>query len=192
MSRFISLEIVLLIVALIFGTLWIRNPQGNYEPYLAVLGLSLTTIEVFRRKPKRNSETVTAAADRETSGKNGEPAKFSPITVKEIVQAINSAPPFQKNEVSQSYIGIKVDWIGYLKEAEAHGDSARVNLSVDRNAIVGHSIWFNVKVSTIPEIRTLRRKSTVRVIGEISDASGAGLSVQLKPLTVEVVERNEA
>jgi hypothetical protein len=116
---------------------------------------------------------------------------LSKITVKEIVEAINAAPPFQKDQIAKQYNGIKVKWTGYLKEAKEDyrdKESVRVNLNVERDEIVGYSFWFTVKVAKIPEIRALKRKSAICVVGEIVSASGEGLCVDLKPNTVEVVE----
>lgn len=117
--------------------------------------------------------------------------QLSKITVKEIVEAINAAPPFQKDQVAKQYNGIKVKWTGYLKEAKEDfydKKSVRVNLNVKRDTIIGHSFWFTEKIAKVPEIRALKRDSAICVFGEILGASGEGLCVYLKPITVEVLE----
>ncbi len=43
-------EIVLLIVALIIGAFWIKQPDANYEPILVFLSFLLPMLEVARRK----------------------------------------------------------------------------------------------------------------------------------------------
>jgi len=121
----------------------------------------------------------------------GPVTKLSQITVKEIIEAINSAPPFQKNRIAEQYNGIKVKWTGYLKEAKEDfrdKESVLVNLNVNRDTIIGHSFWFTEKLAKLPEIRTLKRESEICVVGEILSSSGDGLCVDLKPITVEVLE----
>jgi len=115
---------------------------------------------------------------------------ISKVTVNEIIDAINSAPPFQKDQIAKQYNGIKVKWTGYLNEAREHSqdkESVRVQLNVNRDEIVGYSFWFTEKVAKIPDIRTLSRKSPVSVIGEIVSATGDGLCVDLKPIVIEVL-----
>ena len=52
----ISVEIFLLLTGIVLGFLWINNPTGNFEPYLAVIGLILTCFEMLRRKNKIKNE----------------------------------------------------------------------------------------------------------------------------------------
>lgn len=194
-NKFLSLEIVLLITAIVLGVFWIQNPSGNYEPYLAVIGLIMAALEILRRKSRETNKDDLLASDNkgnisELSVKE-QAINMSRITVEEIVGTINSAPPFQKEEISKKYVGIKVKWIGYLREAKEDyqdKDSVRVNLNIDKNKMSGYSFWFTEKVSKFPEIRTLKSMSAIRVTGEIISASGEGLFVDLKPLAIEVVK----
>lgn len=116
---------------------------------------------------------------------------LSKITVKEIVESINVAPPFQKEQISKQYNGIKVNWIGYLRdvmEDPRDKECARVNLTINQDTFIGDSFWFSEKIVNFPEIRTLKRGSAVRVVGVILSASGDGLCVDLKPMAIEVLE----
>jgi hypothetical protein len=172
----IALEILGLLGGVVLGVLWAKNPSGNYEPYLALLGSALALLEVSRRKSKRRKDDV---------------GNLSPITVKEIVDAINSAPPFQRADISKKYNGVRVNWTGYLREAREDYRSAgrvRVNLNIDPDSIVGYSFWFTEAVANFPEVRTLKRKSCLDVVGEIVGASGDGLYVDLKPIKITVLQ----
>ena len=117
-------------------------------------------------------------------------ASLSDITVKEIVDSINSAPPFQKEQISKQYNGIAVKWIGHLREATEDPrdkESVRVNLTINPDTFIGDSFWFSEKMENFPEIRMLKRGSAVSVLGEIQSASGPGLCVDLKPIAIEVL-----
>jgi len=129
----------------------------------------------------------------ETSETNGR--EFSPITVKEIVSAINSAPPFQRDEVSKKYGGISVRWHGYLWEARTSYDdkeSVDVNLNVSQGFASSHSFWFKEKLTSFPHIQTLPRGAKIEVIGTIASASGPGMSVTLAPLSIRVLATSPA
>lgn len=115
------------------------------------------------------------------------------ITTKEIVDSINSAPPFQMEQIAEQYKGIFVKWTGHLKEVitdPLDKEAVRVNLSINQDTFKGDSFWFSEKVTNFPEIRSLKRGSTVRVVGEILSASGPGLCVDLKPISIEILENN--
>jgi hypothetical protein len=119
-------------------------------------------------------------------------AQPSPITVEEIVETINRAPPFQREELSRKYSGIGVEWTGYLRDI--HEDfrdkqSVRVNLYVDKSRPSAYSFWFTQKVATLPDIRTLTQHSEIRVKGKILSASGPGMCVDLEPNEIYVVDR---
>lgn len=140
---------------------------------------------------QHTGESSNSNADVSSDSSASTVMKPAPITVPEIVEAINSAPPFQKDFIAQQYKGIVVKWTGYLKEAQEDfrdKASVRVNLNVERDTIVGPSFWFTDKTARFPEIRTLKRTTAICVVGEILSASGAGLYVDLKPISVEVLK----
>ncbi|MEX2516195.1 MAG: hypothetical protein WD572_04665 [Gammaproteobacteria bacterium] len=187
LTKLIALEIILILSGLALGLLWSQDPKGNYEPYIVVVTLILGAIEVWRRKNKETHEYKPECSIGATD--------ISPITVGEIIHAINTAPPFQKEEMSEKYNGIKVDWIGYLKEAKQDYrgiNNVRVNLNIKRNDIVGNSIWFTENITKFPDIRSLNRESKIRVIGKIISASGDGLCVEVKPSKIEILARENA
>jgi len=147
----------------------------------------IAAIEIWRRKSKESHKPLSELNSTNTG--------ISPVTVDEIIDAINSAPPFQKDEISKKYAGIKVNWVGYLKKADQDyrdKNSIRVNLNANKNDIFSNSIWFTEQVSKFPDIRTLKEESAIRVMGEIISASGAGLYVEVKPIEIEVLARDSA
>lgn len=206
-SIIILIEVFLLTASVFLALLWAAYPDKNYEPYLAISTVMLAVAEFIRRKffAEESKSSFASTNDLPISvGKDalqGElqevvftrPAPpISSITVREIVDAINSAPPFQKADISKKYNGIIVRWTGFLRQAHedyANKNCARVNLNVEKESIIGFSFWFVIKINEFPEIKTLNKMSEISVLGEIESASGDGLCVTLKPIKVEVVNR---
>lgn len=117
--------------------------------------------------------------------------RISEITVNEIIESINTSAPLMKEEMEKKYNGIRVKWTGYLKTAEMNGDNeVRINMNVEKNTIIGYSIWFTEKINKIPEIKTLPKDSKIIILGDIISASGAGISVTLKPIEIEIIRNN--
>lgn len=114
------------------------------------------------------------------------------ITVEEIIYAVLAAPPLQQKDVEKIFIGVEVEWIGFLNGAKVVGSNppqARVILHTDNNRIVPFRIFFSVDVEAKPEWKSLNRNSKVRVRGRISAVLSEGLGVELDPSEVDVVER---
>lgn len=144
--------------------------------------------------PQYNAHVVPANSKDPSLNKVDEKNKaISNLTVEEIVTAINSAPPYQKDEISKKYIGIRVDWVGYLKdvmEDPRDKQKVKVNFNVSSQAIIGYSFWLSENPENFPEIRVLKRESPIRVVGDIESASGDGLCVTLKPISIGVIKND--
>lgn len=144
--------------------------------------------------PQHSAHVVLANGKAPSLNKVDEKNKaISNLTVEEIVAAINSAPPYQKDEISKKYIGIRVDWVGYLKDVmEDPRDKQKVmvNFNVNSQAIIGHSFWLSENPESFPEIRVLKRESPIRVVGDIESANGDGLCVTLKPISIGVIKND--
>lgn len=115
----------------------------------------------------------------------------SNISVKDIVEAVRGNPLMQRDEASRNYTGIPVDWIGYLRSAEVDfrdKSRVRVNLIIDKHAIADYSIWFSIDSMRVPELKVLRRNSKLRVTGTVIGVAPSGLSVDLEPTDVEVLD----
>jgi hypothetical protein len=116
---------------------------------------------------------------------------YSPIGVAEIVSAINSAPPYQRDELSKKYNGVVVRWQGYLREARTSfhdSESVTVNLNIAPGKAVGNSFWFTEKLASFPDIKTLPVGAKLEVVGKIMGASGPGISVTIEPASIRVLD----
>lgn len=114
------------------------------------------------------------------------------ISVKEIVETVRAAPPLQQQDTAKNYVGLDVEWTGYLKTAgPAYGNpkEVQVNLNAHKNQVVDYSIWFNIELDKIPEFRLLHEESKIKVRGRITSVSVPGLSVNLNPKEVVILER---
>lgn len=183
-------EAVLLLSALILGILWIKDPGGTFEPYLAFIGTILMVLEVIRRNRKKVSlENSTENGHVLTKPEEHTTFRISEITVNEIVEEINSSPPFQKDSVSKRYNGIGVNWFGYLDVASpsyGDGNKVTVKLRTAENLMDSYYIWFDINLADLPEVQFLKNGAGIRIKGEIIRASGEGLCVTLKPVEVVV------
>jgi hypothetical protein len=114
------------------------------------------------------------------------------ISVREIVDAVRVAPPLQQTSAANPYVGVQVEWVGYLKSAEQTVDStnrAQVNLNVSRDKVIDYSIWFSADLSALPELRLLHQDSKLRVKGQIVSVNVPGISVSLDASEVVILER---
>jgi hypothetical protein len=162
---------------------------------LALIGLAFAFetprnmfLRFFRLKSRRPESPATFDGAVET--RDVPPAPLPVLDAREIVRTINGAPPFQQAELSHQYNGIDVDWCGYLKDARPDWedkDSVRVNLALTPKIYSGETIWFTRKISAMPEIRTLKQGSKIRVKGKIIGASGPGIYVTVEATEVEVL-----
>ncbi|TWH98767.1 hypothetical protein IP90_03280 [Luteimonas cucumeris] len=48
-------EAIFIVAAAIIIGMWINDPKGSYEPYLALFGIGIPAIEIFRRVAKRHA-----------------------------------------------------------------------------------------------------------------------------------------
>lgn len=114
------------------------------------------------------------------------------LSVGEIIAAVKTAAPLQKSDVARNYVGIAIDWTGYLRSAEEESQDPkliRVNLVVDKADVVPNSIWFTISRDEVPELKVLHENSKLGVSGRIVSVSAQGLSVTVEPAHVRVLER---
>lgn len=163
--------------------------------------LNIPTEELHRKSAKNTAIDLSTQYSVQVIPANDKPPhknnvdeknkSISNLTVEEIVTAINSAPPYQKDDISNKYTGIRVEWIGYLKDVRVDPRDKKkvmVNFNINRQKIIGYSFWLSENLDNFPEIRILRRESPIRVIGDIESASGSGLSVTLKPISIDIIK----
>jgi hypothetical protein len=193
--NFVAVELILLLTALVFAILWIVYPKENYEPFTVIPILLTGFLEVKRRFFNKGKGSIIEAqiANKEGThdGEEITTKRISEITVREIINSINTSAPLMKEEMERKYNGIRVKWTGYLKTARMNGQNkVEVNMNVEKNSIIGNSIWFTEKIEKIPEIRTLAEGSKICVLGDIISASGAGISVTLKPIDIVIIRED--
>jgi hypothetical protein len=176
------------IVAAVVGW-WPREKRGRRKTPVSPKQSESDSIDI----PNKNNYVSLDVVVNKEKMIESSTRSLSKITVKEIVELINSVPPFQKDQIANQYKGIAVKWAGYLKEAmedPRDKESVRVNLTINQDTLIGYSFWFSEKVANFPEIRTLKRGSAISVLGEIQGASGPGLCVDLKPIAIERLENH--
>ena len=187
---FVAIEFILLAIAIIFGVLWIAYPENNYEPFTVIPVLFIGVLEIIKRSFSKRKSINKVQIENSKEKENEEvipEKKISNITVDEIINTINTSAPLMKEEMEKKYNGIRVKWTGYLKTAKMAGqDKVRVNINIEKDSIIGKSIWFTENIEKIPEIKTLEKESEICVLGDIISASGAGISVTLKPVDIEI------
>ena len=167
---------------------WMKGAIALWVVVGAILAGGLI---VLRPAPKTPIPPPQAAAPVTGSPLTGSTATAS-LSVGEIVAAVNTAPPLQKSDVARNYVGIAIDWTGYLRSAEEEFQDPkliRVNLVVDKADVVGDSIWFTIGRDEVPELKVLHKNSKLGVSGRIVSVSGPGLSVTVEPTQVRVLER---
>jgi hypothetical protein len=140
---------------------WIRNKVSPKAPDQHA---SQVIIQVTR------NDNVTAG---EPSPNELEPVsigRVSGVTVKEIKEAIEKAPPLQREHVESSYIGLRVEWDTYLRSG-SRGDNDMVRLILQtESSIDSHTIWCEVPFNEYRELGVLPEGSKIRVAGEIAEA----------------------
>jgi len=187
------IEILLIIIALILGILWFMNPAGNYEPSIVIIGLLVAIIDIVRRrknlKEAPHSVVTQEHIDLELETKSTKVA-VSNLSIYEIIEQIRNVPPFQKKHIEEQFVGLKVDWIGYLKyvsEDPMDKTKIRVNLLAEKGSIVGENFWFSEEVENFPEVKMLHEDSAIRVVGIIESTNGSGLCANISPDIIEVL-----
>jgi hypothetical protein len=99
--------------------------------------------------------------------------KVSAVTVDDIRNAINNAPPLQRDRVAEGYIGLQVEWEALFKHGTlTKKDEIRVLLTV-----VDAKLYYGFVRCTVPakEYRALGilpENAKVRVYGEIAEIDG--------------------
>ncbi|MDP1573261.1 MAG: hypothetical protein Q8M09_14545 [Pseudomonadota bacterium] len=114
----------------------------------------------------------------------------SSITYLEIEKSIDSAPPLQRKSVASNYIGLKIEWITYLRSANKCDDGkVSLRLSIDED-YRGRGVWCTVNENEYRELSILPEGARIRVSGEISEASPA--DVKLSNVHLQIMQRTKA
>jgi len=143
--------------------------------------------------PSKNSENIPSqeynsnklSFDSITEG----PAELSTLTVKNIIDEIHNAAPFQRDEIAKNYHGIKVNWEGAFYNVRKSftkitGDSVRVELKPEPKNW-SYSILFEVPLRKYPQLKIAQEGDLIGVSGRIIACSSEGMYVELDVNQIE-------
>ena len=158
-----------------------------------LVGLALLVGALILLRPAPNSPTnQTDAATTAARSRSPSSAATESLSVGEIIAAVNTVAPVQQNDIARNYVGIPVDWTGYLRKVEEDSrDPKRIQvfLAENKDAVVSSSILFTIGRSDLPELKVLHKDSKLAVSGHIVSVHGQGLFVIVEPTQVTVLER---
>lgn len=94
--------------------------------------------------------------------------KVTSITLAEIIDTLNKAPPLQKDDIAKHYIGLVVQWEMKLFGAEKE-DGDKVRLSLDFGPGDLHLVHCTVNLSDYRELGVLQKGASITVMGRITE-----------------------
>lgn len=100
------------------------------------------------------------------------------ITFEEIKNRIEAAPPFQRNDIKQYFVGLTVDWQTRLVSVEkTDEDDLHVLLSIHHKegGYVGLCAC-DVPLVKYPELKILNKDHPIRVVGKIAQIQQAEIA----------------
>lgn len=97
--------------------------------------------------------------------------RISPINFKDIKKTIDEAPPLQREKVGKNFVGIKVEWDTFLKDASTDKDDmVRLRLTTDKKVPLD-TVHCKVPLSQYRELGVLPEGTRIRIQGEIEEAA---------------------
>ena len=111
--------------------------------------------------------------------------RLSQVSFDDIEKAIGSAPPMQREQIANSYVGLKVEWDSYLRSANKR-DNGEVflRLAIDKN-YKGRSVLCKVQSDEYRVLGILPMGAHIRVAGEITVASS--FDVELSNVRLQIM-----
>jgi len=98
--------------------------------------------------------------------------KISSLDPYEIINKINSSPPYQQAEVSKNYVGLWVEWKGKFNHIEDMGnDLIKISLqAISKEPQKGYqrSIWIDFITQISPELKTMNKGKEITIKGRIA------------------------
>jgi len=99
--------------------------------------------------------------------------RLSEISFDDIEKAIDSAPPMQREDIAERYVGLNVEWDTYLRSANRlDGGEVFLRLAIDKS-YRGRSVYCRVKADEYRVLGILPMDAHIRVAGQIAKAGGA-------------------
>lgn len=105
--------------------------------------------------------------------------RVSEVTLDDINTSIVDAPPLQRTRVSDSYVGLRVEWDTYFVSGKLreNGD-IRLQLTIPDAKHQPKSVWCEVPASEYRELGILPEDSKIRVSGEIESIAEYGVNLK--------------
>jgi len=171
---------------------WIFSGIGVF-----LLAGGFSIVRLFLSKKKLNKQSNINQINEPTTlqEESNVPANtlnVTDITVKQIINDIHNAPPFQQDSVSQNYNGLKVQWEGRLWEVKKVDFPHKLKKTV-RVIIhpisdnLHYSIIFNVNIDKYPDLKITKRDSLISVEGKIINCSSQGMYVEIEPSNLQFI-----
>jgi hypothetical protein len=138
--------------------------KQNYQWIFSGIGISTLTVLYFvikglvkRHNKKRTSDSLS-------------------LLPKTIVKEVDSYPPLQRNQIEDSYKGIKVEWKTKFQEAHLRNDGTTHLMLLDRGSYPW--VYCDVRVSDYPELKVIKEGTIIWVSGEIIKVVGNTITVK--------------
>lgn len=99
--------------------------------------------------------------------------RISPLSYQQIEKAITEAPPLQRDNIKESFKGIKVAWDCYLRGAsKVDNDTVSLRMWISNAPKEGPlcTIWCKVSLKDYGELNILPEGTKIRIQGEIAKA----------------------
>lgn len=150
---------------------WIFSGIG-----VAVIGVLITILR--RKSPESPQVMVHVSNTDKTQSEDIQSVdvshvsieRISPITFKDIQKAIDEATPFQRQQVGKNFIGIMVEWDGFLSHVyDAQDDMVKLMLTTEKKMSLS-AIHCEVPLNQYREISVLPEGTRIRIQGKIETA----------------------
>lgn len=110
--------------------------------------------------------------------------RVSPLTFQDIAEAIDSAPPLQRDHVAKNFKGLRVEWDTYFKSGKSSEDGTiRLRLGTEQRGSY-NTVICEVAGADYRELGVLPEGSKIRVFGEIESASR--YDIELKDVRLHI------
>jgi len=98
---------------------------------------------------------------------------FDKPTPTEIMDYLRKLPPFQREDATDNYKGIKVSWIARIESSEKKSNG-NVGLMTQYERSFSPAIYFEVELVKYPELKIINKDQEFKVEGEIDKVSPGG------------------
>lgn len=115
--------------------------------------------------------------------------RIASITAAEIEKVFDEAPPLQRTQIRERYVGLKIEWDTALRAADEEADGL-VRLLLRPKGVHMFSLTCRVKFDDYRELGILPEDSLIRVYGTIEDADR--YSVKLTDAELKYMEPKKA